>query len=242
MSSGSGPILQPTTSSDSDNATRPSVSEAPPNPKQSWVWSYFSEVDEKYVECNVLDRGGRGCKKRLKCNQTGSTKSMSNHLHALHCMTNPKLQAINQPINPGLDKYIMRSHVKKGLSIETLKTALVYFIANCDLPLFITKSSSFVALLELCNPTILNTLVCRTALTSHLSNLFLFHQEHICQLCTKKSKKLSFTAYTWTSPNVTAYMAVTGHFIDDNLKLTSLLLGLSKIEGFVYFWICFVVI
>ncbi|MBW0490455.1 hypothetical protein O181_030170 [Austropuccinia psidii MF-1] len=26
-------------------------------------------------------------------------------------------------------------------------------------------------------------------------------------------------------------MAVTGHFIDDNFKLTSLLLGLSKIEG-----------
>ncbi|MBW0518687.1 hypothetical protein O181_058402 [Austropuccinia psidii MF-1] len=35
----------------------------------------------------------------------------------------------------------------------------------------------------------------------------------------------------WTSPNVTAYMAVTGNFLDQDFNLTSILLGLLEIEG-----------
>ncbi|MBW0550013.1 hypothetical protein O181_089728 [Austropuccinia psidii MF-1] len=35
----------------------------------------------------------------------------------------------------------------------------------------------------------------------------------------------------WTSPNVTAYMEVTGNYLGQEFRLTPLLLGLTKIEG-----------
>ncbi|MBW0474485.1 hypothetical protein O181_014200 [Austropuccinia psidii MF-1] len=36
---------------------------------------------------------------------------------------------------------------------------------------------------------------------------------------------------TWTSPNLTAFMVVTGHYLDVNFKLNSIILGLTDIEG-----------
>ncbi|MBW0517853.1 hypothetical protein O181_057568 [Austropuccinia psidii MF-1] len=117
------------------------------------------------------------------------------------------------------------------LSLETLKTALIYFISECHLPISITESSAFQSLLELCNPFALNLMVCRTALTAHLSQMFFFHQEHICKLLLVNGLFISFTTDNWTSPNVTAFIAVTAHFMDEDYKLTSLLLGLSEIIG-----------
>ncbi|MBW0509366.1 hypothetical protein O181_049081 [Austropuccinia psidii MF-1] len=115
--------------------------------------------------------------------------------------------------------------------MQTLKTALVYFISETDLPISITESKSFQALLELCNPNIAHIMVRRTALTAHLSNIYFYHQEHIRKILTTNQYPLSLTTDTWTSPNVTAYMAVTGHFIDANFNLISVLFGLSEIEG-----------
>ncbi|MBW0544840.1 hypothetical protein O181_084555 [Austropuccinia psidii MF-1] len=40
-----------------------------------------------------------------------------------------------------------------------------------------------------------------------------------------------FTTDAWTSPNITAYLAVTDHYIDTDFKLTSIIIGLAKIEG-----------
>ncbi|MBW0462698.1 hypothetical protein O181_002413 [Austropuccinia psidii MF-1] len=130
-----------------------------------------------------------------------------------------------------LDNFVKPRNLKKKLTSETLKTALIYFISDCDLPLSITESKSFCALLELCNPSIINILVRRTALTGHLSNIFYFHQEHILKIISQNSGFISFTTDAWISPNVTAFMAVTGHFMDFNFNLKSILLGLNEIEG-----------
>ncbi|MBW0470228.1 hypothetical protein O181_009943 [Austropuccinia psidii MF-1] len=115
--------------------------------------------------------------------------------------------------------------------MQTLKTVLVYFVSETDLPISITKSKLFQALLELCNPNIAHIMVQRTALTAHLSNIYFYHQEHIRKILTTNQYPLSLTTDTWTIPNVTAYMAVTGHFIDANFNLISVLFGLSEIEG-----------
>ncbi|MBW0569935.1 hypothetical protein O181_109650, partial [Austropuccinia psidii MF-1] len=56
-------------------------------------------------------------------------------------------------------------------------------------------------------------------------------QEAIWKSISNSSAHVSFTTDTWTSPNIIAYMAVTAHFMDEQFNLTSLLLGLSKIEG-----------
>ncbi|MBW0525830.1 hypothetical protein O181_065545, partial [Austropuccinia psidii MF-1] len=71
----------------------------------------------------------------------------------------------------------------------------------------------------------------RTAITSHLAEVFLFHQEHLQSTIFSQTHKVSFTTDVWTSPNVTAFLAVTAHFLDANWNLTSVLLGLNAIEG-----------
>ncbi|MBW0520489.1 hypothetical protein O181_060204 [Austropuccinia psidii MF-1] len=218
-------------SPDTDVATQPSTAEPINSLKRSWVWVYFSDTDEQYVHCNITNASGKTCNKKLKHDKTGSTKAMSQHLNLSHHLTNPKSEALVKGQNLTLDKFVKTRHVKQSLCAELLKTALVYFICENDLPLSMTESTSFRTLLELCNPTTLNILVCRTALTAHLSNVFFFHQEAIRKSISNSSDHVSFTTDTWTSPNIIAYMAVTAHFLDEQFNLMTLLLGLSKIEG-----------
>ncbi|MBW0587586.1 hypothetical protein O181_127301 [Austropuccinia psidii MF-1] len=129
------------TSVDSPNPSLPSLSEPPTNAKQSWVWLYFSNVNNKHVECQVNSRSGSPCKKILKHDPTGSTKSMSDHLQELHQVINPK--------------------------------------------------------------------------TTNLNKMFTLDN----------GKQLAFTTNTWTSPNIKAFMAITGHFIDKEFNLVSVILG-----------------
>jgi hypothetical protein len=42
---------------------------------------------------------------------------------------------------------------------------------------------------------------------------------------------LSFTKDSWTSPNVTAFMAVTVHFINDDFELKDLTLAVPHVQG-----------
>ncbi|MBW0588154.1 hypothetical protein O181_127869, partial [Austropuccinia psidii MF-1] len=74
-------------------------------------------------------------------------------------------------------------------------------------------------------------MVHQTDLTAHLSHMFFFHQEHIRKLLLVNGLFISFTTDTWTSPNVTAFIAVTAHFMDEDYELTSLLMGLCEIIG-----------
>ncbi|MBW0580841.1 hypothetical protein O181_120556 [Austropuccinia psidii MF-1] len=186
------PPSRASTPSDDDPTSLTSSMEPLQSIKQSWVWNYFSDVDETYVECNVMNCGGQACKKRLKQDQTGSTKSMTHHLKVLHCLNNPKKLA--QAISTWtLDQFVQPHIAKRPLSSELLKTEIVYFICDSNIPLSIKDSPSFQSLLELCNPNILNILVRRTAITSHLAEVFLFHQEHLQSTIFLQTHKVSFT-------------------------------------------------
>ncbi|MBW0560998.1 hypothetical protein O181_100713 [Austropuccinia psidii MF-1] len=120
--------------------------------------------------------------------------------------------------------------MQQVLSPSSLKTALVYFICDANLPLSITKSPAFQALLELCNPAVTNILVCGASLTAHLTNIYFYHQESICNYLLSNKLYFLFTTDAWTSPNITAYLAITAHYIDTDFKITSVIIGLSKIE------------
>ncbi|MBW0590571.1 hypothetical protein O181_130286, partial [Austropuccinia psidii MF-1] len=183
------------------------------------------------MQCQYVDRFGKTCNQQLKCDRTGSTKGMSQHLHLLHRVANPK--SVSSPLAKShtLDQYVQHIKAKKKLSPKTLKTALVYFICEPDLPLSITKSSAFRDLLELCNPAVTDILVHRASLTAHLTNVYFYHQESIRDYLLRNEINASFTTDAWTSPNITAYLAVTAHYIDTDFKLISIIIGLTEIEG-----------
>ncbi|MBW0521208.1 hypothetical protein O181_060923 [Austropuccinia psidii MF-1] len=165
---------------------------------------------------------------KLERDGTGSTKSMRNHLNALHHFINPKRMTSTSST---LDKFVQHHHPKKVLSMETLKSALVYFIAECNLPISLLESPSFHSLLKLCNPTVVNILVQKAALTAHLSNIFFFHQEQLQKSISLKGIFPSFTNNTWTSPNVREFISVTAHYVDQEFQLQSVLLVLMEIDG-----------
>ncbi|MBW0480472.1 hypothetical protein O181_020187 [Austropuccinia psidii MF-1] len=156
---------------------------------------------------------------------------MSQHLHVLHCVANSKTISSLLAKNNLMDQFVNILNRKKALSPALLKTALVYFICDADLPLSITKSPASQALLELCNPAVTNILVRRASLTLHLTNIYFCHEESICNYLSTNNINVSLTTDAWTSPNITAYLVVTVHCIDADFKLTSILLGLCQIEG-----------
>ncbi|MBW0464295.1 hypothetical protein O181_004010 [Austropuccinia psidii MF-1] len=133
----------------------PSNTEPPTNDpiqptRHSWVWVYFSNIDDKYVQCQYVNQFGKTCNKQLKCNHTGSTKGMSQHLHLLHHVANPK--SVSSPLAK-------------------------------------------------------------------------------CHTLDHNDINVSFTADAWKSPNITAYLAVTAHYIDTDFELISIIIGLTEIEG-----------
>ncbi|MBW0482454.1 hypothetical protein O181_022169 [Austropuccinia psidii MF-1] len=211
--------------------TFPSTADPMHPQKRSWVWVYFSDVDEKYIQCQFFDQFGKTFNKRLKKDQTGSKKGMSQHLHLLHRIANPK--SISSPLakHNTMDQYVHNLNPKKVLSPSSLNTALVYFICDADLPLSITKSPAFQALLKLYNPEVTNILVCRASLTAHLTNIYFYHQEFTRNYLLSNKIDVLFTTDAWTSPNITAYLAVTSHYIYTDFKLTSIIIGFAKIQG-----------
>ncbi|MBW0464201.1 hypothetical protein O181_003916 [Austropuccinia psidii MF-1] len=87
--------------------------------KRSWVWGYFSEVNGgSAVQCNVVKLGGDTCGRVLKKDKTGSTKSMHEHLMALHKMGDPQKRARTEA---ALDKVF--SHGKKPALHDPLHPA-----------------------------------------------------------------------------------------------------------------------
>ncbi|MBW0587373.1 hypothetical protein O181_127088 [Austropuccinia psidii MF-1] len=79
--------------SEMDEPTQLSNS-GPPTKKRSWVWVYFVDLDESFIECQVMDHSGKPCQKKIKRDRTGSTKSMADHLMGIHHLENPNKKEV----------------------------------------------------------------------------------------------------------------------------------------------------
>jgi hypothetical protein len=75
--------------------------------KRSWVWAHFIEIENgTSVKCTVPKRGGEPCGRVLKKDKTGSTKSMHEHLMALHKLGDPQKRARTEA---SIDKYLSKN-------------------------------------------------------------------------------------------------------------------------------------
>ncbi|MBW0543501.1 hypothetical protein O181_083216 [Austropuccinia psidii MF-1] len=167
-----------------------------PIPRKDHGFGFFSDVDEQYIQCQFVNQLGKTCNKRLKKDQTGSTKGMSQHLHLLDCIANPK--SLSSP----LAKYNTMYQYDHNLNPK-----------------------------ELCKPAYSNILVHQASLTAHLTKIYFYHKEFIFNYLLRNRPEVSFTTDSCTSPEITAYLAITSHYIDTDFKLTSIIIGLYKIEG-----------
>ena len=119
------------------------------------------------------------------------------------------------------------------LNNNTLKSAIVHMIADCDLPFALVEHKSFRDLIRLVNEdavSLINT-TSEESIATHTSRMYLESKNTIKKHYISKQTSLSFTQDAWTAPNVTAFMAVTAHFIDENFELHDLTIAVPQVEG-----------
>ncbi len=115
--------------------------------------------------------------------------------------------------------------------METLKTALCYFISDCDLPYAIVNRKSFKDLLLLVNSQTSGMLVQRHAMAQHCSKVYNHYKNFIQSEYFDKSDYVALTQDAWTSPNHHGFLGITSHFITQDWKLMDVIIGMPHIEG-----------
>lgn len=117
------------------------------------------------------------------------------------------------------------------MTTASLKTAIVYLICDCDLSFKMIEEEYFKTLLQLCNQETESMLVQEDALSHHLRDVFLYHQEHLQEKLLAKAPAVAYTLNVLTSPNSTALMAITAHTITSSIEKIDVLLRIPHIEG-----------
>lgn len=198
--------------------------------KGSFVWMHFTKLkDEGVNRCNVIMKNGKACGAKLKIDLTGSTKAMSSHLKSKHHL-DKKSHIPDQSTILGHFKKAKVEHVQT-LTVESLKTAIAYFIADCDLPYAIVDRKSFRDLFTLVNPQTEGMLVKRHAIAQHCRKVYDYYEQYVQKAFLSTTPYVAFTQDAWTSPNNRAFLSITGHFITDDWKLMDVVLGMPEIQG-----------
>jgi hypothetical protein len=112
-------------------------------------------------------------------------------------------------------------------------------ISDCDLPFALVEQKLFQELMGLLNEDAI-TLANHTnqvSIARHVGRMFQESKKTIKNNYLKNQISISFTQDAWTAPNVTAFMAVTAHFIDKNFQMRDLTLAVPHVEGVCFFFV-----
>ncbi|PLW15754.1 hypothetical protein PCANC_13454 [Puccinia coronata f. sp. avenae] len=121
--------------------------------------------------------------------------------------------------------------LKANVNSKTIKDALVYLIADANLPFTFTERKSFKDFVRLLNEQAASLITGRNSLTAHLYKIYAQSPELIKLKLLSNKKYLAFTTNAWSAPNVTAFMAVTVHFITEDFEMKDLTLAIPNIQG-----------
>ncbi|PLW54910.1 hypothetical protein PCANC_05938 [Puccinia coronata f. sp. avenae] len=220
---------------DEDNNSNDETTKKPQNLKRSWVWNHFEEDGGEAIR-QVIVKPGRICRMRLRRNKSQSTKNLHGHLLTIHNLADANLTKKTKASNHmDLDKWVKTSELrpKVQLNNNSLKTALVYFLAECDLSFLVVERKTFRKLVQLLNegavPLMNHTT--QEVIAVQLSRIYLQSQETIKSDFLSKQDMICFTHDAWTAPNCTAFMAVTAHFIDESFQMKDLTLAVPHVQG-----------
>ena len=69
----------------------------------------------------------------------------------------------------------------------------------------------------------------------HVGHMFTEHEKKIAKEYLANQISISFTQDAWMAPNVTAFMALTAHFINKTFQIHNLNLVVLHVEGEFFF-------
>ncbi|POW20974.1 hypothetical protein PSHT_02886 [Puccinia striiformis] len=208
----------------------------PQSVRRSWVWLHFEETEDRQkAVCQVIMKNNQKCGSTLKKDQSSSTKNFHNHLEKVHKLIDPKASKKIDKSQTDLARWAKSGKVapKTQLNQELLKTAIVYFLAEADLSFKTVEKPSFKDLMRLMNKEAMPLMERGHAsdgryqlkdygepLEKSIKLQYLSKQDCIC-----------FTQDAWTAPNMTAFMAVTAHFVNEKFQLIDLTLAIPNVQG-----------
>ncbi|XP_078800180.1 E3 SUMO-protein ligase ZBED1-like [Oryzias latipes] len=138
---------------------------------------------------------------------------MMRHLRSVHHVESP--QSANQAFNPPC--IVSRK--------QELDSALVDMIVMDAQPFSIVEDKGFKAFVNLLDPSYI--IPNRKALRTMVEEKYKAKKEKALDVVSRASA-VSLTADMWTSINMDAYLAVTCHFITEEVELASVVLGVLK--------------
>ncbi|CAI5510064.1 unnamed protein product [Closterium sp. Naga37s-1] len=131
----------------------------------------------------------------------------------------------------------MERFMTTKLSTEELRQAIAKLVVTCDLPFRIVESEAFRELLILLNRNCAQKnfipsrwTVSRDTVVYATAAL----QSAIAEMLAKEGElgcKVSITIDMWTAPNNKAWLVVTGHWIDENFQLRTMVLEFREMLG-----------
>ncbi|CAI7773505.1 unnamed protein product [Closterium sp. NIES-54] len=131
----------------------------------------------------------------------------------------------------------MERFMTTKLSTEELRQAIAKLVVTCDLPFRIVESEAFRELLILLNRNCTQKnfipsrwMVSRDTVVYATAAL----QSAIAEMLAKEGElgcKVSITIDMWTAPNNKAWLVVTGHWIDENFQLRTMVLEFREMLG-----------
>nr|XP_049462644.1 E3 SUMO-protein ligase ZBED1-like [Anopheles coluzzii] len=215
---------------------------APTNATTSPVWDHFSPV-ETGAKCLY-------CLKVFKYTK-GTTSNLKRHLNLVH-KTVPYLkqkqpipQTINiddeagpsavnfQPSNQYFNSNMsIQGYLKKPINSETKKVLdrmLLDLICKECLPFNLVESEIFKKFVYTLNPNYI--MPTRKSLSNALLPSVYNQEFEKAKEKLSTAKAIAITSDGWTNLNQISFFALTGHYIDENCKLSSILIECSEFEN-----------
>ncbi|KAK7910500.1 hypothetical protein WMY93_015184 [Mugilogobius chulae] len=165
----------------------------------SSMWEHFEMISPNKVKCLL-------CSKELAYNN--NTSSMQRHYRAIHDK-----------------KEETRASSSHATRKQDLDEALVYLIVRDTQPFSIVEDVGFRAFVRKLDPNYV--LPTRQALKAMVEARYMSEKEKV-KAKVEKVAAVSLTSDMWTSINMDAYLAVTCHFVEEKVGLSSVLLGVQE--------------
>jgi hypothetical protein len=201
------------------------------------IWQLFERKDKKHACCRLCKKNGY--KEGLNVALSGNTTNMWNHsrTHHLRLYLQLKKQAKAIKAIKATKMRLLSSYYgpvvhSKTISVAKVRTLLQKWVVLDQQDFTVVESPSFKEFIDgvkkLGNEWID---IGADTLKNDIMESYQQKKDKLEELLKKNSSQVALTTDIWTSINMTPFMGITCHYIDDNWELQSVVLDFKAIVG-----------
>lgn len=208
--------------------------------KPSWVThhGYFllevinNKTDRRFWMCSICDRT-KNPENRLFAGT--ATSSAADHLMARHQIS-ASIEANKTPSVAEISLHDLRTKKRKVDAITSLtytdfKEALIHWVVDANIPLAAVEHKSFQRLIHMPKEAIQLMPESHSTVKNWLLEDFNTAKGILKERLSKATSIVHLTFDSWTSPNQLGLLSIVCHFLDEQHRSQTRLLGLKRIQG-----------